>query len=434
VTSPPTDPDRAFVNAQLGLTAVVLILLFSVIPHTVSGDGRVRFDGLNTLLTTGEALPQRYSYIGRLFASPFWLMEARDRRIWWTARFNVLVLAGGAAFLWWSLRGQTTPLARSSFTLLLVAGGMMPNHVRDFYGEVFSAVTVAVGLSIVVLRRQRAGWILVVLGVANAPATTGGLLLVALWRLRARRFDGLLAVAAVVVLVLLENLVVRGGFLDTGYARDHGARTMLPFSGRSGFSYPLLLGVLSLVFSFGKGLLFFASGLVLVPRARQAAGRDLADLLDLWMLFLLGLLLVYARWWAWYGGWYWGPRFLLFAVFPSSLALAQVLSIPGAGRWRWPAAGLIVWTLWVGVSGAVFSLEGFDNCLADNYALEHLCWYVPEFSPLFRPLVVATEAPALWQNIWMVAAALTVAILCVPPLTRTTPAEPASDISETESP
>ena len=432
MTTAPPDPDRAFVSAQLGLAAMALILLFAVVPHTVSGDGSVRFDGLNTLLTTGEALPQRYSYIGRLFAAPFWLLPGHGWRLWWAGRFNVLVLAAGAACLWWNLRGQTTPLARSSFALLLVAGGMMPNHVRDFYGEVFSAVTVAVGLSMVLLARQRAGWILIVLGVANAPATAGGLLLVALWRLRDRRFDGLVSVAAVVLLILLENAVMRGGIFDTGYARDHGARTLLPFSGRTGFSYPMLLGVLSLVFSFGKGLLFFAPGLVLVPQARRAAGRDLADLLDLWMLFLLGLLLVYSRWWAWYGGWYWGPRFLLFAVFPSSLALAQVLSILAARRWQWLAAGLTAWTVWVGVSGAVFSLEGFDTCLADSYALEHLCWYVPEFTPLFRPLVVATAAPALWQKIWMVAAALAVAILCVPPVTgarkAATPAQRQSEL------
>src|SRR4029078_4990998 len=41
--------------------------------------------------------------------------------------------------------------------------------------------------------------------------------------------------------------------------------------------------------------------------------------------FLAGLILVYARWWAWYGGWGWGPRFLLYAGVPSALGLAIVL-------------------------------------------------------------------------------------------------------------
>ena len=43
------------------------------------------------------------------------------------------------------------------------------------------------------------------------------------------------------------NYVVRGGFLETSYSGDQGFRTVMPFSGRSGFSYPLLPGVLSLL-------------------------------------------------------------------------------------------------------------------------------------------------------------------------------------------
>src|SRR6185436_5776493 len=111
------------------------------------------------------------------------------------------------------------------------------------------------------------------------------------------------------------NYVVRGGFLTTGYSGDEGFRTVLPFSGRSGFSYPFALGVLSMLLSFGKGILFFAPGLLLVAQARRLADRKVAALIDAWMLFLVGLVLVYARWWAWYGGWFWGPRFLLIAVY-----------------------------------------------------------------------------------------------------------------------
>ena len=47
---------------------------------------------------------------------------------------------------------------------------------------------------------------------------------------------------------------------------------------------------------------------------------------------------------------------------------------------------LLALSLWVGVSGAVYGLDGSEACrLAE---LEFLCWYVPEFSVLWRPFVV----------------------------------------------
>jgi hypothetical protein len=93
----------------------------------------------------------------------------------------------------------------------------------------------------------------VVLGVVNTPATAVGLALsrcIARGARGARRRDVAAAVAA--GLILLENTIVRGGPLITGYAGNHGATTVMPFSGMPGFSYPLFSGVLSLLFSFGK--------------------------------------------------------------------------------------------------------------------------------------------------------------------------------------
>lgn len=45
-------------------------------------------------------------------------------------------------------------------------------------------------------------------------------------------------------------------------------------------------------------------------------------------------------------------------------------------------------SLWVGVNGVVFRQNTLDICTQDNYQLEYLCWYVPEFSPLIRPFIV----------------------------------------------
>ena len=54
------------------------------------------------------------------------------------------------------------------------------------------------------------------------------------------------------------------------------------------------------------------------------------------------------------------------------------------------AAVLLILTLstWVAIDAGVFELADLDICANDNYA--SLCWYVPEFSPLWRPFVKFT--------------------------------------------
>jgi hypothetical protein len=250
-----------------------------------------------------------------------------------------------------------------------------------------------------------------VLGVANMPASGAGLLLAAAWRFwSTRRFDGFVATALAAALILGENMLVRGSPFDGGYFRDRGLITVMPFSGMPGFSYPFVLGLLSLLFSFGKGLLFFAPALLLALRTRRDHPR-LAPFLDLSLAFVAGLLLAYSSWWAWYGGWKWGPRFLLFATYPASLALAATLHSALPWPRRIAAAALACWTVWVGVSGAVFDLAGLGLCIANGYALEHLCWFVPEFSPLFRPFVLPPGALLPWQKAWMGLAVFVLAVL-----------------------
>lgn len=409
---------RGWVVATLALTGVAFVLLFAMVPHGVYGDGYVRFLKLDGLLRTGTVGGERYSYLGPLFASPLWVFG--DSRIWWVARFNVLVLAAGAVTAWWGLRQAVTPAERASAVLLLAASGMMPSATRDFYGELFSSVLVGTGLLLIGTMDRRRGWVAVVIGVVNTPAWGAGLLLVAIWRIwKNRRFDGLVALTLAASLIVLENTIVRDAPLDFGYQGDRGYVTLLPFSGMPGFSYPFLFGLLSQLFSFGKGLLFFAPGLLLVAHARRARPQ-LASFLDLSIAFLAGMVLVYSRWWAWYGGWAWGPRYLLFAVYPSSIALAISLGTPST----WPRSLAIVvitgWTVWVGVSGAVFGIDGLDTCTANGYALEHLCWYVPDYSPVLRPLILLPGPLAVWQLCWMLFAASVLAVLITsgPSLTR----------------
>jgi len=107
------------------------------------------------------------------------------------------------------------------------------------------------------------------------------------------------------------------------------------------------------------------------------------------LTFVAGMVLAYAKWWAWYGGFFWGPRFFLLASVPASLALALQLQEPDR-----PVSknvlllGVLVLSAWVGIEGAIFGQDGLERIGAvNNYALESLVWYVPEFSPLWYPLI-----------------------------------------------
>jgi hypothetical protein len=52
------------------------------------------------------------------------------------------------------------------------------------------------------------------------------------------------------------------------------------------------------------------------------------------LLVVTGLVLVYAKWWAWYGGSSWGPCFFVFATVPASLLLAVRLHHVRDAAWR----------------------------------------------------------------------------------------------------
>ena len=94
------------------------------------------------------------------------------------------------------------------------------------------------------------------------PATAVGLALAAGVLCGHRRRLRYLALPALAGgLILLEHLLRRGEPFAGGYTSEAGHPTVLPYSGLPGFSYPLFFGLLSVLFSFGKGLVFFAPSL-----------------------------------------------------------------------------------------------------------------------------------------------------------------------------
>ena len=400
-------PGRARLPAALDaalLLCGLLVLLRT--PRFVGTDGTTRLDAVKAL-ADGRIPEMTYSLVMPLVALPVhWLGGIRGNREELLYVTNGLLLAFAVGVLWALLRPLGGATARR-FLLLVVFGSMAPVHASSFYGEMLTAVGVVVGLVAITLRPSRAveaaGWVLLVLGVVNTPAAAPALALVALAHvLWTRRPWALVALVAAAGLVLLDLRLRTGGF-SSPYEGSAGYRTALPYSGLPGFSYPLGFGVLALLLSFGKGLVFFAPGLFLpVLRRIDARLRPAYVLLG---IFVVGLVLVYSRWWAWYGGYYWGPRFFLVAAFVAALVLAVRLSTPERSLGgALVTLGALALSSWVAAT-AVLGQVGQDGCQADGYALEHLCWFTPEFSVLWAPLL-AWPSTTLAQEAFLVLVAV----------------------------
>jgi hypothetical protein len=384
----------------------------------VAGDDVVRFGTIENLLHQGTLNPLKFSLAMPLVSAPFLLLgEVVRSPQWWAGRFNVIFLAAGVAAAFWMLRGRVDAVLLRRFALLLMFASFMTDRLRGYDAEVLTAELAALGIVALLTGRRFAGWTMLVIAAVNTPAATLPLALVAAAETaRTKRLRNLLAIGAAIALIMVEDWVRRGGPLRTGYTNDHGVVTFLPYSGRPGFSYPFLLGVLSILFAFGRGIVFYMPGIVLWfgERTRRVA-RDYRYAVWLMLLFVVGLVLAYAKWWAWYGGTSWGPRFFLFAAIPSSFLIALRLRRAGES----PLADTVTlfflaFSGWVGVAGAIDNHGIFSFCFQNNYSLESACWYTPEFSTLWHPLVEFT--PLTWKlSIVAAYCALVFAYLATPP-------------------
>jgi hypothetical protein len=406
---------------EISLLLFGLTFQFIQAPTTISGDGAIRFHTLSELLEHGNLVGTKYSLVGPLFSTPLWLLGKvvfSPEII--TSRYNLILFSAALLAIYWLLRHQLDHSLLRQFFLILLVCSMFANQLPSYNAEVFTAVCVGVGIIAAIFGHSLRAWGLIVLGVVNTPASVVVLACVAVGRaLASRKWRCLLAIVAALALIGLESWILRGSPFTSGYAGDKGNQTVIPYSGLSGFSYPFFFGLLSILFSFGKGLVFFAPGLLLPIKKRllalqlEAAPR-LYSVYLLWMDFLLGLVLIYAKWWAWYGGWSWGPRYFLFASLPASLVLAVRLQhLADTLLANVVTLGALLLSCWVGISGVVFGKQGLEICTANNYQLEFLCHYVPEFSVLWRPFVVPEQIG--WGGLlYIIYSAITLLYLALP--------------------
>ena len=389
-------------RSEAVLLCAGMAIVLTTFEAGIHSDGMARFEAVRDLMR-GVVFPTKYSliqpaltaalaYAGRFLYIGSWTVAAH---------FNVVVFLVFALPIWLKLVDlYGSRIATRSF-LLLLGASMLPHHLLRYYGEVLSAMAIATSF---LYARDRPVWAVVSLaiGVANTPVllVPVGIAAFVLLRQAPALVVGAVAASA---LIAAEMYMKVGMFWNSPYLAEteKGYQTVLPYSGQPGFSYPLFFGVLSVLFSFGKGLVWFVPGLLTLfdrtvlqqlRMSRTPAGWALAA-------FGISIVAIYSPWWAWYGGDFWGPRFFLILSLPASLALAAATISPATKTRAWLAMLILTLSVWVGVNGVVFGQQSMDVCWANDYQLEFLCWYVPEFSALWRPFVTQ-DLPTVLATIW----------------------------------
>lgn len=375
------------------LLLIGIVLQWIFYPFQFFADGAGRFDFISTLVSTGKIVPMKYSLIGPIFSYPFALIDQIRGNHYWLLHYNYILMCLAVFILFSLLKRLVSHRFLIIFIAFLFFGSMFPGHAIHYYGEVFSALCMMLGIVLIEKKNTIPGWILMTLSVGNIPATIIPLVFICVYKIIKEKKVEYLLLPVFAVMAMLVDSKLRMPRTTQGFTNylldDRGFHTILPYSGAPGFSYPMALGLLGELFSYGKGLLFFAPGLLLSYTVwKQLKEKVIKNIYVLWWIYLVGLILVYSKWWAWYGGWFWGPRFLLFASIPASFNFAHLLTNSSTtAKVKMFALLVALWSFWVGVNGVIFGQAGLDICTINNYALEHLCWYVPEFSALFHPIV-----------------------------------------------
>jgi len=345
-------------------------------------------------MRTGQLVSPKYSTVGPLVSAPLYAAgRALGEAKLFTSYFNTLLFVSWLPFVWREFRDELGPGTRRLLLLLLVFASMFVHHAQRYYGEVFTTVLVAIGVFSLSREHPKRGWAAIVLGAMNTPACLLGVIGIAVWHARRQRsWWPLFGPLVAFTLMRAESHLVRGSLFDTGYNYDAGFRNALPYAGLPNFSYPFFFGILSILRSFGKGLVFFVPGLFLpLPSSAPTRFRWVHATL---VVYVCGLVLTYAKWWSWYGGWFWGPRFFLAACIPACFSLASNLA-----SWaeltvlrRVLVAAALLQSFWVGANGVGFQGTGLSLCTANFFALAEYCYYVPEMSVLWHPFVDGGES------------------------------------------
>jgi len=182
-------------------------------------------------------------------------------------------------------------------------------------------------------------------------------------------------------MILLHNYLRFGSPFNNGYDQEQ-------------FSTPLWQGLGGLLFSPGKSLFLYSPVLLALPFAVGRFWRRARAEASLFGLISGATLLYYSLWWAWEGGWSWGPRFLVPLLPMLVLPLGALLAQPAARKRGWLILlfGLLLpLGIVVQMLGVALDANTYMIALANNPALP-ADYYIWNFS--------ASPLLEHWSHLW----------------------------------
>lgn len=323
-----------------------------------NGSFKVRFDefGFNTPYASygiGQSLLMLvpYALASWLGADP--VSAAMD--------VNAFLYAGIVACAYAFARMNGADRLQCAAVAVLTGGAtLLLPYTATGFSELGVALAVAVALVALQGARMERRW-----APALAGAAAGAALLM--------RSDSLLLVVPVVAGALLavsprrrRALVGFGAaltpFLAAWLAYNDlrfGAPWRLGYEGPQTFNFPLFEGLEGLTVSPGRGLLWYSPFAVLAVTGLRLAWSRSRALVVFAAVLLVARLLFYSRWWAWNGGWNWGPRFLVPAMPALAVGTLALVRCWGARSkdWRAGVVAVAVASFTIQIVGAAIAYE-----------------------------------------------------------------------------
>ena len=222
-----------------------------------------------------------------------------------------------------------------------VVGTFMLPYTKEFFAEPLTALLLVVAFERLLANRPIASGFALGLAVLTRAQNIVLAPLILLIALRRRGLAGALgAVASMtlgVAVTLAYNLVRFGSPFEFGYEDV-------------GFTTPFFEGATGLLFNPLKSIFIFAPVIILLPVSLTHLWRTNRDAFTLIAGNLVITFAITATWFAWHGGWGWGPRLLIPALIPALAAIGPWVYTTGR---RKAVAGLFATGLLVSVPALI---------------------------------------------------------------------------------
>ena len=160
--------------------------------------------------------------------------------------------------------------------------------------------------------------------------------------------------------ILGYNHIRFGDWLNTGY-------NFAPQ--QEGFTTPLWWGMFGLLFSPARGLFWYSIPVLLGFFGLQKFYRAQRPLTWLMLVTILVQIIIFSLWWEWWGGYGWGPRFLLPTVpYFLILALPFIATAVHGNRTAQIIIGLsVLGGLLVQIAGTAVDVNTYEQYLDANF-------------------------------------------------------------------